>query len=54
MVYKFFEKKSERSGVNIEIMRNEELTKELYKQFIRNFKKGQFIPDFKTIFGVLI
>ena len=54
MVYKFFEKKSERSGVNIEVMQNEELAKELYKQFIRNFKKGQFIPNFKTIFGVLI
>ena len=39
MVYKFFEKKSKGSGVNIEVKHNEQLAKELHKPIIRNFKK---------------
>ena len=37
MVYKFFDKKSKGSGVNIEVKHNEQLAKELHKSFIRNF-----------------
>ena len=54
MVYKFFDKKSKGSGVNIEVMHNEQLAKELQKPIIRNFRKEQFILDLKTIFGTLI
>ena len=62
MVYKFFDKKSASlpdksvsgSGVNIEVKPSEQLTEELHKPIIRNFKKEQFILDLKIIFGVLI
>ena len=55
MVYKFFDKKSEGSGVaNNEIKQNFQLAKELHKLFIRYFKKEQFIQDIEMIFGVLI
>ena len=54
MVYKFFDKKSKGSGVNIEMMHNEQLAKELYKPIIRKFKKGKFILDLKIIFRELI
>ena len=55
MVYKFFDKKSKGSGVNIEAKNNEKLAEELHKPIIRNVKKKeQFIMDLKTIFGVLI
>ena len=54
MVYKLFDKKSKGSGVNIEVMHNEQLAKELQKPIIRNFRKEQFILDLKTIFGALI
>ena len=37
MVYKFFDKKSKGSGVNIPSEFNEKLTKELYKPIIRKF-----------------
>ena len=37
MVYKFFDKKSKGSGVNIEVTHNEQLAKELHKPIIRNF-----------------
>ena len=37
MVYKFFDKKSKGSGVNIEVKHNEQLAEELHKSFIRNF-----------------
>ena len=40
MVYKFFDKKSKGSGVNILLESNEQLAEELYKQIIRKFKKG--------------
>ena len=37
MIYKFFDKKSKGSGVNIEVKHNEQLAKELHKPIIRNF-----------------
>ena len=37
MIYKFLNKKSKDSGVNIEIMHNEQLAEELHKAIIRNF-----------------
>ena len=37
MVYKFFDKTSTGSGVNIPLEFNEQLTKELHKPIIRNF-----------------
>ena len=54
MIYEFFDKKSNGSGVNIEVKHNEQLAKELHKPIILNFKKEQFIPDLEIIFGVLI
>ena len=39
IVYKFFDKKSEGSGVNIPSEFNKELAKELHKPIIRTFKK---------------
>ena len=37
MVYKFFDKKSKGSGVNIETMHSKQLVKESHKPIIRNF-----------------
>ena len=37
MVYKFFDKKSKVSGVNIEVKPSEQLAEELLKPIIRNF-----------------
>ena len=55
MVYKFFDKNSKGSGVNILLDFNEQLAKKLNKPIIRKFKKKeQFIQDLKVIFGVLI
>ena len=54
MVYIFFDKKSEGSGVNNEIKQNEELAKELHKPIIKKLKKEKYILHLKTIFGVLI
>ena len=39
MVYKFFDKNSTGSDVNMEVKHNEQLAKELHKPIIRNFKK---------------
>ena len=39
MVYKFFDKRSKGSGVNIPLEFNEQLAKELNKPIIKNFKK---------------
>ena len=39
MVYKFFDKKSKESGVNIEVKPCEQLAEELRKPIIRNLKK---------------
>ena len=53
MVYKFFDKKSKGSGVNIEVKHNEQLAKELHKPIIRNFKKRTVYSGFKgNIWGV--
>ena len=54
MVYKFFDKSSKESSVNIEIKPSEQLAEKLHKPIIRNLKKEQFIQDLKTIFGELI
>ena len=54
VVYKFFDKKSKGNGVNIEAKSGKQLAEELHKPIIKNFKKGQFIQDLKTIFRVLI
>ena len=39
MVYKFFNKKSKESGVNINVKPSEQLSEELHKPVIRKFKK---------------
>ena len=39
MVYKFFNKKSKESGVNINVKPSEQLPGELHKPVIRKFKK---------------
>ena len=52
MVYKFFDKKSKRSGIANEP--NYQLANELHEPIIRNFKKEKFIHRLETIFRVLI
>ena len=47
MVFKFFNKKSKGSGVNIPLELNEQLAKELHKPIIRKFKKGKVYSGFK-------
>ena len=62
MVYKFFDKKSKRSGVNDKIKQNQhpldlathQLAEELHKPIIRKFKKRTVYFRFKDIFRVLI
>ena len=61
MVYKFFDKKSAGSGVNMHAnnehpldFATKKLAEELHEPIIENFKKEQFIQDSNTIFGVLI
>ena len=56
MVYKFIDKKSKGSGVNIPLEFNEQLAKELQytNQLLEIFFKEKFILDSKIIFGVLI
>ena len=61
MVYKFFDKKSPGSSVNMQAkpvrrtyVNNEQLSEELHKLIIKKFKKQWFIQDLKIIFGVLI
>ena len=46
MVYKFFDKKSKGSGVNIPLEFNEQLAKELHKPIIRNFNKRKVYYGF--------
>ena len=46
MVYKFFDKKSSGSGVNIPLEFNEQLPKELQKPIIRKFKKRKVYSGF--------
>ena len=40
IVYKFFDKKSKGSGVNINVKPSEQLAEEVHKPIIRKFKKG--------------
>ena len=47
LVYKFFNRKSKRSGVNIEVKHNGQLAEELQKPIIRNFKKRTVYSGFK-------
>ena len=47
MVYKFVDKKSKRSGLNIEVKHNEQLAKELHKPVTRNFEKRTVYSGFK-------
>ena len=51
MVYKFFDKKSKGIGVNIPLEFNEQLTKELHKPIIRNFKKKSLFKIICIFFG---
>ena len=47
MVYKFFDKKSKGSGVNISLEFNEQLAEELHKPIIRKFKKRKVYFGFR-------
>ena len=49
MVYKVFDKKSKRRGVNIEVKHSKQLAKELHKPIIRNLKKGTVYSGFKDV-----
>ena len=52
MVYKFFDKSSNGSGIVNEP--NYQLANKLINQLLENFKKEKFIHLLETIFGVLI
>ena len=56
LVYNFFDKKSDGTGANAntnnEIKQNHQLTEELHKPIIRNFKKITVYS--KIIFGMMI
>ena len=47
MVYKFFDKRSTGSGVNIPLEINEQLAKDLHKPIIRKFKKRKVYSGFR-------
>ena len=47
MVYKFFDKKSKRTGIKNEIKQNQQLDSELYKSIIRKFKRRKLYSSFK-------
>ena len=52
MVYKFFDKKSIGTAVDIPLEFNEQLAKELHKRFIRKFKKRKVYSRFRdNIYG---
>ena len=53
MVYKFFDKKSQGSGL-ANNNQNIQLANELHKPIIKKFNKKRCILDLKTIFGALI
>ena len=48
MVYKFFDKKTEGSGINMNA-NNEKLTEELHKPMVRKFKKRTVYSRFKDL-----
>ena len=52
IVYKFFGKKSSRSGVGAEP--NYQLANEIHKQIIKNLINQKFVHLLERIFGVLI
>ena len=54
MVYKFFDKTSVGSGVNIPTEPDKQVAEKLHKPIIKKLKKEEFILDLKIIFGVLI
>ena len=54
IVYKFFDKKTSRSGVNDEIKQNQQLAEELHKLINKTFKKEELILYLKTVLGVLV
>ena len=54
MVYKFFDKKSAGSGVNIPLESNKELAIELHKPIIKKLRKKKLDLDLNIIFVVLI
>ena len=54
MVYKFFDKKSEGSGIKNEIKQNQQLANELHKPIMRKFKKRKVYSSFKDNIWVLI
>ena len=47
MVYRFFDKKTQVSGANIEIKENEKLVEEIQKPIIRKFLKRKVYSSFK-------
>ena len=51
IVYRFFDKKSSRSG---DTEPSYQLARELHKQIIRKFKRREVFSFLETIFGVLI
>ena len=52
MVYKFFVKKTSRSGIKNENISNKELAEELHKPIIRNFNKRKVhSPFIENIWG---
>ena len=54
MVYKFFDKKSKGSGINMEVKHNEQLAEEAHKPIIRNFKKRTVYSGFEDNIRALI
>ena len=55
MVYKFFDKKSKRSGINTKMNPVEQLTEELHKPITRNFKKRTVYSGIKhNIWGAYL
>ena len=47
MVYKFFDRKTKRSGIKNEIKQDQQLAEELHKPIIRKFKKRKVYSAFK-------
>ena len=55
MVYKFFNERTKRSGINLQAksLNNEILAEELHKPIIKNFKRRKVYSSFKdNIWGV--
>ena len=54
MAYKFLDKKSKGSGVNIPLEFNEQLAEDLHKPIFRNFKKRTVYCGFRDNIWVLL